>query len=191
MQLPYSETLEIQYLSRLFDNTSECYKFFWFQAIISKALEGKDCLSYEELINEMIADAWYMVTEYHLNLGPRDTLEALVHDLQEKFQLKSSERKENILNYLENCRDREVERRKRTLTKNVPYRLQAPFMEKLKGKAWNVSEKTLVSQLIILYHGLTWHTMNFGISIRPQRASTAAKITICRIGRLTSHNLLN
>ncbi|MCI9597261.1 MAG: hypothetical protein HFE75_08200 [Firmicutes bacterium] len=57
MQLPYSETLEIQYLSRLFDNTSECYKFFWFQAIISKVLEGKDCLSYEELINEMIADA--------------------------------------------------------------------------------------------------------------------------------------
>lgn len=36
MHLPYSENLEIQYLSRIFDNTSECYKFFWFQAIISK-----------------------------------------------------------------------------------------------------------------------------------------------------------
>ena len=41
MQLPYSDMLEIQNLSRIFDNTSECYKFFWFQAIVSKVLEGK------------------------------------------------------------------------------------------------------------------------------------------------------
>ena len=26
----------------------------------------------------MIVNAWYMVTEYHLNLGPRDTLEKVV-----------------------------------------------------------------------------------------------------------------
>lgn len=54
MKLPYSDTLEVQYLSRIFDNTSECYKFFWFQAIISKVLEGKDCITYEELVDEMI-----------------------------------------------------------------------------------------------------------------------------------------
>lgn len=172
MQLPYSETLEIQYLSRLFDNTSECYKFFWFQAIISKVLEGKDCLSYEELINEMIADAWYMVTEYHLNLGPRDTLEALVRDLREKSQLKSSEKKENILNYLKNCADREVEKRKRTLTKNVPYRLQAPFMEKLKGEEWSVSEKTLIVKINeekgLIYRFETLKGMRTIIQISPE-----------------------
>ena len=83
MQLPYSDELEVPYLSRLFDNTSECYKFFWFQAIITKISEGKKEISYEELVDEMIADAWYMVTEYHLNLGPRDTLESLVHYVQE------------------------------------------------------------------------------------------------------------
>ena len=93
MQLPYSDTLEVQYLSRIFDNTSECYKFFWFQAIVSKVLEGKDHITYEELVDEMIADAWYMVIEYHLNLGPRDTLESLVLYLQQISQLKSSEKK--------------------------------------------------------------------------------------------------
>ena len=36
IQLPYSEELNIGYLSRLFDDTSNCYKFFWFQAILSK-----------------------------------------------------------------------------------------------------------------------------------------------------------
>ena len=34
MQLPYSETLNIEYLGRLLDKTTECYKFFWFKAII-------------------------------------------------------------------------------------------------------------------------------------------------------------
>ena len=79
MQLPYSDKLEIKYFNRLFDNTSECYKFFWFQAILTKVLAGQEAISYEELVDEMIADAWYMVTEYHLRLGPKDTLERLVN----------------------------------------------------------------------------------------------------------------
>ena len=49
MQLPYSEELNIEYLGRLFDNTSECYKFFWFKAIVAKVTEGKRELTYEEL----------------------------------------------------------------------------------------------------------------------------------------------
>lgn len=56
MQLPYSEELKIQYLSRLFDNTSECYKYFWFQAIITKILEGKTELSFCELIDEVLSN---------------------------------------------------------------------------------------------------------------------------------------
>lgn len=115
MQLPYSENIEIQYLSRIFDNTSECYKFFWFQAILSKVLEGRDHITYEDLVDEMIADAWYMVIEYHLNLGPRDTLENLVLYLQKISQLKSSEKKENIISYLKDCTDKEVVKKKRLL----------------------------------------------------------------------------
>ena len=38
MNLPYSEELHIENLSRLFDNTSECYKFFWFKAIVEKVI---------------------------------------------------------------------------------------------------------------------------------------------------------
>lgn len=34
MKLPYSEQLNIAALSRLFDNKSECYKLFWFQAVL-------------------------------------------------------------------------------------------------------------------------------------------------------------
>lgn len=34
MDLPYSDELDIQHLSRLFDNMSECYKLFWLKAIV-------------------------------------------------------------------------------------------------------------------------------------------------------------
>ena len=56
----------------------ESYKLFWFLAIVDKVSDGKSYLTYDELINWMVADAWYMVTEFRLNLGPSDTLEALV-----------------------------------------------------------------------------------------------------------------
>lgn len=148
MQLPYSEELNIEYLGRLFDNTSECYKFFWFKAIIAKVTDGKLELSYEELVDEMIADAWYMVTEYHLNLGPKDTLESLVNLIKQKYpELKSCEKKAAIIDFLTNTDDKEIISKKRTLTYNVPYRLQAPFMTNLKGKEWNVAESSLIAKI--------------------------------------------
>ena len=148
MQLPYSEELNTGYLARLFDNTSECYKLFWFKSIISKVHEGKTELSYGELIDKMIADAWYMVTEYHLNLGPKDTLESVILLMKEKNpSLKSSEKEEAILDYLSKTTDKDILNKKRVLTYNVPYRLQAPFLPELKGKAWNVPASDLAQRI--------------------------------------------
>ena len=93
MQLPYSETIDIIYLSRLFDKKSESYKLFWFLAIVDKVSDGKSYLTYDELINWMVADAWYMVTEFRLNLGPSDTLEALVKYIYQVSGLKTNEKR--------------------------------------------------------------------------------------------------
>ena len=147
MNLPYSDRLDIAHFSRIFDNKSECYKLFWFQAIVNKASQGKDILTYEELINEMIADAWYMVTEYHLNLGPKDTLELAVCRLAEISHMKSCEKKDIVLEYLKECTDKQLLEYKRVLTLNVPYRLQAPFMDSMKGNAWKVSQRLLAERI--------------------------------------------
>ena len=172
MQLPYSEDLEIQYLSRLFDNTSECYKFFWFQAIVTKILEGKTEISYGELLDEMIADAWYMVTEYHLNLGPKDNLEALVKYISQISGMKTSEKKDVILDYLRNCEDKEVMRMKRILINQVPYRLQAPFMHSLKGKDWNVPSSRLIERINrekrLFYYFTSFDGLQTTIIVQPE-----------------------
>ena len=54
MYLPESSQLNIGYLSRLFDNTSNCYKFFWFKAILTKLEKGKTSFTFSELVDEMI-----------------------------------------------------------------------------------------------------------------------------------------
>lgn len=179
MQLPYSDKLEIQFLSRLFDKKSESYKLFWFQAIVSKVIEGQTTITYNELINEMVADAWYMVSEYRLNLGPADTLETLVHHVFDISGLKSSEKKESIIGFLKSCNDKETRRMKRTLTYNVPYRLQAPFMEKVRGKEWDVSEKNLVTKINsekrLIYYFNELSGMDRAIIIQPEWCSYIIK----------------
>ncbi|SKB98675.1 HNH endonuclease [Lachnospiraceae bacterium] len=152
MQLPYSDELNIGYLSRLFDNTTNCYKFFWFQAILNK-LDGKNnSFSFDELINEMIADAWYMVTEYHLRLGPlgiTDNLEEVVKYIYAEYKYKSSEKREKIIEYLQGMDDKKVLKYKSDLTLNVPYRLQVPFYDdiKIERNMWNGSKKNLTDEI--------------------------------------------
>ena len=140
-QLPYDEKLNIGYLSRLFDDTSNCYKFFWFQAILHKLTEDQCRFSYEELINEMIADAWYMVTEYHLRLGPvgvTDNLEDAVKYIGQVKGFPAAEKREVILSYLENNDDKKLLSYKKELIKNVPYRIQSPFLDEIRidKKEW-------------------------------------------------------
>ena len=147
MHLPYSDNLNIAALSRLFDNKSECYKLFWFQAILGKVCAGELDILYEDLINEMIADAWYMVTEYHLNLGPRDTLEKVVDHIYNTTGMIPSVKKQDILKWLAECNDPKVNQYKKALTQNVPYRLQAPFFEGFKTDTWNCGTKELANRI--------------------------------------------
>lgn len=75
MQLPGSQQVNTASLARIFDNKSESYKLFWFKAILHEVSQGKDEITFRTLIERMIVDAWYMVSEYRLDLGPSDTLE--------------------------------------------------------------------------------------------------------------------
>ena len=78
-----------------------------------------------------------MVSEYKLNLGPSDTLEKAVLYIQENTEFLPTEKEETLLAYLKETDDRQVKEYMRTLSLNVPYRLQAPLMEKAPdSKLW-------------------------------------------------------
>ena len=59
---------------------------------------------------------------------------------------KASEEKAVLLAYIRNCKDPEVLRYKKILTENVPYRLQAPFLD-LRTNEWNVGKKQLIDRI--------------------------------------------
>ena len=145
ISLPYNSEINTTKLGRLFDNMSESYKIFWFQALVNKVNEGNILISYDSLINEMIADAWYMVSEYKLNLGPCDTLEKVIGLIFNTINLKSSEKKAEIIKALNRSNTPELNESKRTLILHVPYRLQAPFLDDIKGSSW--SKKDLVERI--------------------------------------------
>ncbi|WP_343208675.1 HNH endonuclease domain-containing protein [Anaerolentibacter hominis] len=168
VRLPERSGLNISYLSRLFDNMSESYKIFWFKAILEEMAAGRDEtareeISFDTLINHMIADAWYMVEEYRLNLGPSDTLlEAAVSCAGRISGLKSSEKREKILAFLEESEDSELKKYKRTLCQHVPFRLQAPFMPDFRGNTcWKARPEELArrinqrDQLIYYFVGIS------------------------------------
>lgn len=123
MQFPQSEHLNIAGFSRLFDNKSECYKLFWFQAIMQHVSNGQQEMSFEELTDDMIANAWTMVNEYHLNLGPNDTLEKAVNYISSVSGLLPSSSQPLIQDWLKTSADPAVKRFKTTLSLNVPFRL--------------------------------------------------------------------
>lgn len=160
-KLPYDDELNIGYLSKLFDDTSNCYKFFWFQAILGKLSEEKTAFSYDELINEMIADAWYMVSEYHLRLGPSGVtynLEEAVKYLGQKGIFPASEKRNVIIAFLENSDDKKLLAYKKELIKNVPYRIQSPFLDEIKiekrewGRPEELSLKINRQKRLIYYY---------------------------------------
>lgn len=156
MYLPSSSKLNIPDFSHIFDNKSECYKLFWFKAIMRSVEAGQRTVSFEELIDEMIADAWYMVTEYHLNLGPKDTLEKAVNRIFDTTKMLPSAKREEVLSYLRSCMDREVITDKHTLCLNVPYRLQAPFLHDFSGDSWKSGTAELALK-INAHEGLIYY----------------------------------
>lgn len=136
MQIPQSKQVNTTNLARLFDNKSESYKLFWFKAILHEIAQGRNEIPFRQLIERMIVDAWYMVSEYKLNLGPADTLEKTVLYIADRENYLPTEKEEVLLSYLRNSEDSQLKEYMRTLSLNVPYRLQAPLMTAPDAKLW-------------------------------------------------------
>lgn len=131
----YYNTLDIEGFSRMMKDPSFCYKFYWLEAIVQLISEDKTQATYEEIINEMIINAWYSVLEFHLHLSGlfgegviKDNLEKAVVRLWNLSNLSNNASKVQIKNKLvEYAGDKELRGYKMELTKNVPYKALSGF----------------------------------------------------------------
>ena len=84
---------------------SYCYKFYWLEAIVHLISENVYQTTFDEIIDEMISNAWYSVREFHIHLSGiqsdgmvRDGLERAVNLLSEYSSLPANASKVEIKN---------------------------------------------------------------------------------------------
>ena len=65
----YYSTLDIESFFLMMKDPSYCYKFYWLEAIVKLISRDVEETTFNELIDEMIVNAWYSVCEFHIHLS--------------------------------------------------------------------------------------------------------------------------
>ena len=134
----YYNKLDIEGFSKMMNSPSYCYKFYWLEAIVQLISVNRKEATYDEIINKMIANAWFPVQEYHIHLSGiygegevKDNLEKAVSRLHELTLLPSNADEIQIMNKLnEFSNDKKLHFYKTELTKNVPHKALSGFANK-------------------------------------------------------------
>ena len=61
LEIVYENNLDTAKFACMFNNKSQSYKFYWFEAILNLTKDTEADLSFESIIEEMICDAWHTV----------------------------------------------------------------------------------------------------------------------------------
>lgn len=135
LEIIYENNLDTDKFARMFNNKAQSYKFYWFEAILNLTKDTDEDLTFEEIIDEMICEAWHTVTHYHLRLGPTvngnaenflehaiNTLNGIVSDIPQNPS------REELKIAISSC-EKELKRDKIRLTDYVPYKLLYPFFD--------------------------------------------------------------
>jgi len=161
----YYNSLDVEGFSLMLKNPSYCYKFYWVEAIVHFISEDVRQTTFNDIIDEMIVNAWYSVLEFHIHLSGiydgqiKDGLERAVIKLQELSDLPGNASKVEIKNNIKEF-DKELKPYKEQLTNMVPYRALSGFFAKYKEPAeWESSGRMVayiekVNQVTLLPYTL-------------------------------------
>ena len=69
VNMQYYNKLDMEGFLRMMKDPSYCYKFYWLEAIVQLISENRTKVTYNEIIDEMISNAWYSVLEFHIHLS--------------------------------------------------------------------------------------------------------------------------
>lgn len=132
----YYSNLDVDGFSLMMKDPSYCYKFYWLEAIVKLISRDRTEATYDEIINEMIVNAWNSVLEYHIHLSGifgageiRDNLEKAVLKLHSLCDLPNNASDVEIMNQI-GIYDKVLHSKKMTLTQNVPYKALSGFANK-------------------------------------------------------------
>ena len=146
----YQNGLCLDGFAQMMKDPSYCYKFYWLEAIVILISEGRTEATISEIIDEMIARAWYTVEEYYVHLSGigadgeiRDGLERAVLKLKAITNLPGNASRAQVKAELIKHAN-EIRSEKMQLTHMVPYRALSGFFEKdFKADDWNSTVRVI------------------------------------------------
>lgn len=150
-QLKYINELNTESFIHMLDDPTECYKFYWLDALLNIFSLGKSEINFDDVLNKMIVDAWYSVVEYHLHLGPKNasgkimnSLERAAIKLAQVSGLPGDADEPSIIENIQ-VNEKEILDEKKQLVLNVPYRLLSSFMPEIGGndKLWDQRKRMI------------------------------------------------
>ena len=149
--LIYKNNLDTDKFARMLNDPSQCYKFYWLEAIVNLITITEEDLTFDQIINEMIWEAWHSVTRYHLHLGPtikgksENFLEHAIGIVEKDPLLKQPASKNDVMEAIVR-NDSELRVDKNSLTIYVPYRLLSSFLDEVSGSdhVWD-SQKRIIA----------------------------------------------
>ena len=135
LEVSYENNLDTIKFARMFNNTSQSYKFYWFEAILNLSITSDTDLTFEEIVDEMICESWHTVTHYHLRLGPNvngnadNFLEHAIKTINATVSgLSQNPSKDELKQAIKAC-EKELRKDKYRLIDYVPYKLLYPFFD--------------------------------------------------------------
>ncbi len=132
MQLPPDNDVDIANLSRVFNDTTNSYKFYWFLAILdSLQATGETRMAMRDLSLRMVATVWYPLAYYRLSFGVQDQFKDIAGTVAAYLSVDVSPTAPNLLTQLHSqLADAElasIYKRVGDLLRWVPYRFLRPF----------------------------------------------------------------
>lgn len=161
--LPYSNLINTNKLSRVFDDTSNSYKFFWLRAIIKRA-DSKPIDTIENIVYDMITQTYYMVNECKLSLGPNDKLEEVSKYIYKTYKIPTNIDYQGLLIKFRNAgvfEDEYVKRIIDGMKTYVPFCLLSPFVND------NKINKRYSAKSIIAFNELYEESKKSSIDLLP------------------------
>jgi HNH endonuclease len=149
--LPSSENLDISTFSRLLDDKTNSYKILFLLSILDilscRFFKADSSIPLKELAVEMLVNAWYPHSVFHLSFGLQDLVTSNLDRLELKLGKSFLEITEGNKSILRNAIENEVVNNE--LTRYVPFRLLRPFFKELSGlqdHKVNIQIKTMSEQ---------------------------------------------
>lgn len=129
------EGLDISSLSKIFQDTTNCYKVLFFKAILDLSqLQSKQAvvISLNDIADSMVYHVWYPIRYFRLSLGAQDSLARIVDDLSMQLPLDSIKLNNHQLKH--HIAESMSSKQRDELLRYVPFRLLTPFFsDRLKG----------------------------------------------------------